>query len=185
MIWPFSNEDLTLGGELNIQIMYHRNAYLSPDWCGLVDWAKLHKVQDHQFNSQSGHMPGVWVQWGLRERGSQLMFLSHMDVSLSPSFSLPSLLSKKIVFKKKCTLETCIVLLTNVTPINLIFQKSEVFNSSCMVKTSTFHSTLVPQTSLPVSHIPDELNYLLSLYIVCVTSTTINALSWILCNAVK
>ena len=44
----------------------------------------------HQFNSQSGHMPGVADQvssWG-RAKGN------HTSMFLSLSFSLPSLLSK-------------------------------------------------------------------------------------------
>ena len=67
----------------------------SPDQCGSVGWASSHKAKRRQFDSWSGHMPGLQVQspFGAHPRGNQLMFLSHIDVSLS--FSLPSPPSKK------------------------------------------------------------------------------------------
>ena len=51
---------------------------LSPDQCGPVGWLLFHKVKGHQFNSWSGHMPGLQVgpSWGAYER--QLI-----DVSVS------------------------------------------------------------------------------------------------------
>ena len=55
------------------------------------------QTKGHQFNSQSGDMPGLWARspvGGARERQP------HIDVSLP--FSLPSSLSKnKYFFKKK------------------------------------------------------------------------------------
>ena len=54
------------------------------------------KPKGHQFDSWSGHMPGLWV-WSLvraHARGNQSMFLSHTDVSLPLSLSLLSLLLK-------------------------------------------------------------------------------------------
>ena len=32
-----------------------------PDWGGSVGWVS-HKVKGHRFDSQSGHMPGLWLQ---------------------------------------------------------------------------------------------------------------------------
>ena len=53
------------------------------------------KAKSLQFKSQSGHMPGLWVQSGCMREANNLCFsLSLMFLSLS--FSLPSPLSKKI-----------------------------------------------------------------------------------------
>ena len=53
-----------------------------------MDWALDFKAKGHQFNSQSGHMPGLWVCSGGHVRGDHtLMFLSLF-------FSLPFPLSK-------------------------------------------------------------------------------------------
>ena len=56
-----------------------------------------HKPKGHRFDSQSGHMPRLWVRSlvGACVRGNQLMFLSHINGSLP--LSLPSLLSKKSI----------------------------------------------------------------------------------------
>ena len=39
-------------------------SYLStgPCWCGSVDWAPAHEPMGCRFDSQSGHMPGLWVR---------------------------------------------------------------------------------------------------------------------------
>ena len=61
---------------------------LSPGWCGLVDWVSACEPNSHWFDSQSGHMPGLWARSlvrGTREA-------THIDVSL-PLFH-PSPLSK-------------------------------------------------------------------------------------------
>ena len=60
--------------------------------------ASFHKSKGYGFDSQSGHMPRSWVQTPIRvhTRGDQLLFLSHIDVSLPLSLSLPSPLSKSI-----------------------------------------------------------------------------------------
>ena len=66
----------------------------SPGRCGSVGWSVFHKEKGLQFDSQSGHMPGLQIQSPVRARArdTQSMFLSHIDVFLSPS--LPSPLSK-------------------------------------------------------------------------------------------
>ena len=64
---------------------------VSPEWYGSVGWASSHKAKGCRFNSWSGHMPGLWVRapYGACTRSNQLMFLSHVDVSLPlpPSLS--------------------------------------------------------------------------------------------------
>ena len=62
-----------------------------PDLCGSVAWALSHKAKGHWFDSMLGHMPGWQVQSLVRvhTRSNQLMFLSHINVSLP--FSLPLL----------------------------------------------------------------------------------------------
>ena len=52
------------------------------------------KLEGCRFDSRSGHMPRlqVWSPVGARTRGNRSMFLSHIDVFLPLSFSLPSLL---------------------------------------------------------------------------------------------
>ena len=67
----------------------------SSDQCGVVGWVLSHKAKGRWFDSQSGHMPGLWARspFGAHTRGKrQIKFLSHIDVSFS--FSLPSPLSK-------------------------------------------------------------------------------------------
>ena len=61
-----------------------------PDRCGSVCWVSSHKAKGRQFDSQSGHMPGLWVQspLGACAGGSQSMFLSYISVSL-PLFLPP------------------------------------------------------------------------------------------------
>ena len=56
-----------------------------PDWCGSVSWTYSHKVKDHWFYPQLGHMPGLWVQSlvMVHERGSRSMLPPHIKVSLS------------------------------------------------------------------------------------------------------
>ena len=54
--------------------------------------ALSYKLKGCGFNSQSGHMPRLWVQSlvGVLMGGNRPMFLSHIDISLplSPSLSL-------------------------------------------------------------------------------------------------
>ena len=69
------------------------NNFACPGQCSSVGWSSACELKCHHFNSWSGHTPGLWV-WssiGAHTRGNQLMFLSHIDVSLlslSPSPSL-------------------------------------------------------------------------------------------------
>ena len=61
-------------------------------WLGII-------LQSGRFNSQSGYMPRfqVWSSVGAHKRGNWLMFLSHINVSLSPFLPL-SLKVHKIFF---------------------------------------------------------------------------------------
>ena len=62
-------------------------------WCVSVDWALACEPKGCWFNSQSGHMPGLWARFCRGcERGSWSMYLWHIDASLP--FSLPYPLSK-------------------------------------------------------------------------------------------
>ena len=49
------------------------------------------KLKSCRFNSRPVHMPGfqIWSEVRAHVRGSRSMFLSHMDISLSLSPSLP------------------------------------------------------------------------------------------------
>ena len=56
----------------------------SPGWHGSVGWVLSHKAKGCWFDSQLGHMPGLWA-WslvGMYVRGNQLMFLSYIDIAL-------------------------------------------------------------------------------------------------------
>ena len=67
----------------------------SPGWCSSVDWASVCKPKGRWFNSQSGHMPGLWARSpvrGMWEATNQC--ISHTLKFSSLSFSLPPLLSK-------------------------------------------------------------------------------------------
>ena len=71
-----------------------RTQNLGPDWCGSVGGVSSCKLKGCWFDSQSGHMPGLRVQFpmGVDTRGNQLMSLTSIFLSLT--FSLPSLHSK-------------------------------------------------------------------------------------------
>ena len=75
---------------------YYESGF-GPGRCGSVGWELLHKAKSHQFNSQSGNMPGlqVWSPVRVHKRGNQLIFLSHIDVS-PPLFSHSFSLARKI-----------------------------------------------------------------------------------------
>ena len=71
---------------------------VEPGWCGSVDWVLACKLKGRWFDSQSGHMPGLWARSPVRGVwGDALMFLS---LSLSPSLTL-SLKVNKILYKNK------------------------------------------------------------------------------------
>ena len=61
-----------------------------PGWCGSVDWVLACEPKGYWFDSQSGHMPGLWAQIlsGGHMRGN------HTLMFLSLSFSFPSHFSK-------------------------------------------------------------------------------------------
>ena len=64
----------------------------SPGWCGSVDWVPACKAKGHQFDSQSGHMPGMWAR-------SPIAGMSEATTHWCFSPSLPCLsLSLKIFF---------------------------------------------------------------------------------------
>ena len=73
--------------------MLLKDAFLSGPWpVWLSFWVSSQKAKGRWLNSQSDHMPGLWV-WspvGAHVRGNRLMFLSHTDVSL-PLFLSPFL----------------------------------------------------------------------------------------------
>ena len=56
-----------------------------PGPCGSVGWVLSCKRKGGEFNSWSGHMPGlqVWSPAGACARCNRSMFLSHINVSLS------------------------------------------------------------------------------------------------------
>ena len=69
---------------------------MSPSWCGSVDWVSVCKPKHCQFDSQSGHMPGLQtgsLVGGVRE--ATHWCISHASMVLSLSYFLLSPLSKK------------------------------------------------------------------------------------------
>ena len=44
-------------------ILLHFKTYYSPDWCGSLGWPSSLKPRGHWFDSQSGHMPGLWARF--------------------------------------------------------------------------------------------------------------------------
>ena len=62
---------------------------MHPGWCGSVDWALSCDPKGHQFDSRSGHMPGLWLGPQLAACERQPMFLSHIDLSVPLSFPFP------------------------------------------------------------------------------------------------
>ena len=69
---------------------------LSSGWCGSVDWMPVCKPKGHQFNSQSGHMPGLQARSPVGGAWE-----ATTDWCFSPSLSLSLTLSLKInkIFK--------------------------------------------------------------------------------------
>ena len=63
----------------------------SPGWCGSVDWAATCEPKSCQFDSQSGHMPGLWATSPV---GAMWDATTYWCFSPSHSLSLP--LSLKI-----------------------------------------------------------------------------------------
>ena len=66
-----------------------------PNWCGLVGWVLSCKVKGHWFDSQSGHVPGLWVWFPVRHiREAASWCFSFTSMFLFFSFSPASPLSK-------------------------------------------------------------------------------------------
>ena len=71
----------------------------SPGWYGSVDWVPVCEPNGCQFNSQSGHMPGLWARSPV---GDAQEATTHWCFSPSLSPSLPlSLKINKLNLKKK------------------------------------------------------------------------------------
>ena len=85
--WCLSNLSST---ENKKYFCFFKNKKASPDRCGSVGWVLSHKAKGHQFDSHSGHMPGLWGLVGAPVRGNRSMFLLHTSVFLFLPFSLPS-----------------------------------------------------------------------------------------------
>ena len=71
---------------------------------GSVDWVPVGKLKGRRFDSQSGHMPGLWARsavGGLREAADLCVSHTSMFLSLSFSFSTPLSKNKKIKSQKK------------------------------------------------------------------------------------
>ena len=82
-------------GEYGAVCGFHFKTGFHAGWCGSMDWVLACKPKDHQFNSQSGHMPGLWARSPVRgvwEATNQGISCTLMFLSLS--FTLPSTLSK-------------------------------------------------------------------------------------------
>ena len=61
-----------------------QDSRLEPDQCVSIGWASLCTQKGQWFNSQSGHMTELqgWSLGGVHARGSQWLFLSHINVCL-------------------------------------------------------------------------------------------------------
>ena len=64
-----------------------------PALAGVAQWIECWPAKGSLFDSQSGHIPGLWARCPARRAKAP-----QIDVSLS--FSLPSPLSKNKIFKK-------------------------------------------------------------------------------------
>ena len=70
----------------NVKLNYFKYHSLDPGWCGSVDWASACEPKGHQFNSQSGHMPGLQVRCpvgGMWEATTHCCFSPFLSPSLS------------------------------------------------------------------------------------------------------
>ena len=79
-----------------------KNYSQSPGWCGSMDWALACKLKGCWFNSQSGHMPGLWARCPV---GGTWEATTYWCFSFSPSLSasLPRCLQLNKTFKKLST----------------------------------------------------------------------------------
>ena len=63
----------------------------SPGWCGSVDWVPACELGCCQFDSQSGHMPGLLARslvGGMREATTHWCFSPSLSPSLPPSLKI-------------------------------------------------------------------------------------------------
>ena len=52
--------------DLGARISRELKLFYCPGWCGSVDWALACEPKSHQFDSPSGHMPGLWARSPVR-----------------------------------------------------------------------------------------------------------------------
>ena len=60
---------------------------MDPGWCGSVDWVPACEPKGHQFDSQSGHTPGLQARSPVGD--TQEETISLMFLSLSSSLPSP------------------------------------------------------------------------------------------------
>ena len=78
--------------QVNIFFICIKKNILGPDWCGLVCWALSCKGKGGQFDSRSGHIPGLWFSpWLVRIQEAANRYFSVASRILSLSVSFPSL----------------------------------------------------------------------------------------------
>ena len=90
--WMMSSLNLAY----NLVVIYHfKNCKISPGWCGSVDWVPVCKPKGCQFDSLSGHMPGLWARSPARSmREATSWYISHTLMFSSCLFLPPFPLSK-------------------------------------------------------------------------------------------
>ena len=67
------------------------NLCSSPGWCGSVDWMPSGKPKGRQFDSQSGHMPGLWARstvGGVQEATTHRWFFASFSPFLPLSLKI-------------------------------------------------------------------------------------------------
>ena len=89
MLYTWNQYKIILNINCNWKTKLKKKIQISPGWCGSVYRVLACKPKGHRFDSQSGHLPGLWARCPVGGvRGThKLMFLSL-------SFSLSSPLSK-------------------------------------------------------------------------------------------
>ena len=71
-----SNESITLSLIRNF----------GPGWCGSVGWVPACELKGHKFNSQSGHMSGLWARFPVGGAWEATSRCFSPSFSLSPPF---------------------------------------------------------------------------------------------------
>ena len=62
--WKKENVRLNLRSSSKVLIRkWPLEKWYSPGWYTSVDWAQACKAKGHQFDSQSGHLPGLWAKY--------------------------------------------------------------------------------------------------------------------------